>query len=335
MTPLYPLQFEPIFKPAIWGGRKLKPFFGLPSDEQAIGEAWILSDQGDNASVVRNGELAGQTLRELLATHRQALIGASPLPGGRFPLLLKLIDAADELSVQVHPTDELSTRFPAPDGKPHPGLGKTEAWVILEASAKSRIYAGVKDGTTPETLKRELAAGSISNWLHEFRPKTGDCLFLEAGTVHAIGADIFLFEVQQTSDITYRLHDWNRVDAKTGKSRDLHIEPSLACIDYGRGPVAPVTPKVQIEEGGNCERLISCRYFDLDRWTMESAFAVGRSGEFRAVVCVAGAGSFVSNGELYALLPGVVYLLPAELGAVWCLPAGHITLLECGVSLGR
>ena len=329
MSKLYPLRFEPIFKPAIWGGTRLKPFFGLPADDEAIGEAWILSDQGDNASVVRNGELKGRTLRELLSTHRQELMGASPLPGGRFPLLLKFIDAADRLSVQVHPTDELSTKFPAPDGKPHPGLGKTEAWVILDASPSSRIYAGVKPGSTPESLKRDLASGAMSNWLHEFTPKAGDCLFLEAGTVHAIGAGIFLFEVQQTSDITYRLHDWNRVDAKSGKPRDLHIEPSLACIDYARGPVAPVAPRLEMEEGGRCEKLIACRYFDLNRWTMASPFALGAKGRCHLVTCTSGSGKLISNGVEYPLQPGTVYLLPAELGGTWCIPEGRIVLLEC------
>ncbi|QVL29955.1 class I mannose-6-phosphate isomerase [Telmatocola sphagniphila] len=331
MTTFAPLPFDPIFKPALWGGRKLKPFFGLPATEEAIGEAWILSDQGDNASVVTDGPWQGKTLRELLESHPHELIGSSKLPGGRFPILLKLIDAADKLSVQVHPTDDLSTRFPAPDGKPHPGLGKTEAWVILEAAKDSEIYAGVKPGTTAESIRDDLKKGSITNWLHEFHPKRGDCLFLEAGTVHAIGKKIFLFEIQQTSDITYRLFDWNRVDAKTGKPRDLHIEPSLACIDYARGPVAPVVPKLELEQEGTCERLVSCRYFELWRWSMQQEFAVGAPGKCRVVVCTGGAGTLLSSSQQFELKPGSVYLLPAELGGVWCIPAGTIELMECGI----
>src|SRR4051794_30828289 len=190
---LYPLRFEPIFKSMLWGGRRLPAMLRreVPTDDP-VGEAWVLSDVDGNPSTVADGPLAGVTLRELLASDPARVLGPARAANGRFPLLLKYIDARQELSVQVHPNDEQAARK-------CPGTsGKTEAWVVLDADpATSRIYAGFAPGVSAADFRAALAAKTTPKTLHSFTPRPGDCVFLEAGTVHAIGRDILMFEVQQ------------------------------------------------------------------------------------------------------------------------------------------
>src|SRR5581483_9365793 len=175
--------------------------------------------------------LPGMTLRELLSVGRVELLGPWLARHDRFPLLLKYIDARESLSVQVHPNDELARSIA---GAPR---GKSEAWVVVHAEPGSRIYAGLNEGVDRARLERAVADGTVVECLHSFEAVVGDCIYLPAGTVHALGAGVTVFEVQQTSDITYRLYDWDRVDAKTGRPRDLHIDTALACVDFARGPV--------------------------------------------------------------------------------------------------
>jgi mannose-6-phosphate isomerase len=326
-TPLYPLRFEPIFTTNIWGGRRLPGLLNraAPTDDP-IGEAWVLSDVDGSLSRVADGPLAGATLRDLMADDPARVVGPARTAHGRFPLLLKFLDARQELSVQVHPDDEQAARL-AP-GK----FGKTEAWVVLDADpATSRLYAGFVDGVTAADFRAALAAKTTPATLHSFTPKPGDCLFLEAGTVHAIGANVLLFEVQQTSDITYRLYDWDRVDAKTGRPRQLHIDEALACADFGRGRCAPVGPAVGVCDGVRREGLVACRYFTLDRLTARVPFRVGAAGRCRVAVCVGGSGELESNGARFAFRTGDVFLLPAEVGACVVRPADEVALLECGL----
>jgi len=320
---LYPLKFEPIFKSMLWGGRRLRPFLGRPGgSDEPVGEAWVLSDVDGNPSRVTNGPLAGTTLRELLADAPRRVLGPAKPANGRFPLLLKFIDARQELSVQVHPND--AQAYARKPGQ----AGKTEAWVVLEADpATSKIYAGFRPGVGPDTFRAAMSDRAAHRTLHQFTPAPGDCVFLRAGTVHAIGANILLFEVQQTSDITYRLYDWDRVDAKTGKPRDLHVEDGLACSDFAAGPCHPVRPEVEADAPGKRERLVRCEYFTLHRVAAEAPVTLGQEGRCRVVVCVAGAGTLA--GEPVAA--GDVVLLPAEVGAAELVPDGSATVLECGV----
>jgi mannose-6-phosphate isomerase len=319
---LYPLAFEPIFQSMIWGGRRLPGLFGRGDCFEPIGEAWVLSDVDGQPSRVINGPLAGWSLRELLARFGDRLVGPAKLAQGRFPLLLKFIDAARELSVQVHPNDEQARRV-SPTA-----VGKTEAWVILDAcSETSRIYAGFRPGVDAEQFRIALQQRRSAETLHAFTPQAGDCIFLPAGTVHAIGANVLLFEVQQTSDITYRLYDWDRVDAKTGRPRELHIDEGLSCSDFSRGPCQPVQPRVL----GNCryrrELLVGCEQFSLQRITTDIPVSVGEAGRCRVVVGVAGTG--ILAGQSFGL--GSVVLIPAEIGAVNFVPDGSATILECGL----
>jgi mannose-6-phosphate isomerase len=324
---LYPLRFEPIFKSMLWGGRRLPAFLNRrPPHEDPIGEAWVLSDVEGSPSVVAEGPLAGATLRELLARDAARIIGRAAAPSGKFPLLLKFIDARQELSVQVHPNDEQAAKV-------GPGqFGKTEAWVILDRCAEtSKIYAGFAEGVTAEHFRAALAERSTPRTLHSYTPEPGDCVFLEAGTVHAIGANIMLFEVQQTSDITYRLYDWDRVDAKTGQPRQLHVDDGLACADFRRGPCPPVGARIEEAEGVRHEELVNCRYFSLERKSSRVPFRVGMADECRAVVCIGGAGEIEWRGNRFPLATGDTVLLPAEVGECVCRPEREIVMLECGL----
>lgn len=319
MPPLYPLTFRPQFKSMLWGGSRLTALFGEPPAPDPVGEAWVLSDVPGNESVVGNGPLAGRTLRELIADDPAGVFGNATPADGRFPLLLKFIDARTELSVQVHPNDA-QARMLEGEGK----RGKTEAWVVLESDpATSRLYAGFRPGVTPEVFADAILTGRADECLHRFPPEPGDCLFLEAGTVHAIGANVLLFEVQQTSDITYRLYDWDRNDPKTGRPRELHIEKGLACADFTRGECDPVLP----ESDGFRERLVDCPYFTLHRTKTEHPGAVGEPDRCSAVVCVKGRGRI---GDL-PVTAGTTVLLPASAGTVRTTPEGEWTLLECGL----
>jgi mannose-6-phosphate isomerase len=324
---LYPLRFEPIFKSMLWGGRRLPAFLNREAPHaDPIGEAWVLSDVDGHTSRVADGPLAGATLRELLARDPIPIVGNASVPHGKFPLLLKFIDARQELSVQVHPNDEQAAKL-------GPGMfGKTEAWVVLEACQQtSKIYAGFADGVTADHFRAALRDRTTPSTLHSFAPQPGDCVFLEAGTVHAIGANILLFEVQQTSDITYRLYDWDRVDAKTGQPRQLHIDEGLACADFRRGPCAPVAATMAVRAGVRREVLVNCRYFTLERMRSRVPFRVGAKDQCRAVVCVGGSGAIESRDRRYPFATGDAMLLPAEVGECVCAPVGEIVVLECGL----
>ncbi len=320
MDALYPMKFEPIFKSMLWGGRRLPGFVNRPAPhDDPIGEAWVLSDVDGNVSTVANGHFRGLSLRDLLALHARAIFGEVMPADGKFPLLLKFIDARQELSVQVHPNDEQAVQM-----KGEGFRGKTEAWVILDADpATSKIYAGFRPGVTADEFRVAMVTNTTPQTLHSFTPKHGDCVFLRAGTVHAIGANILLFEVQQTSDITYRLYDWDRVDAKTGQPRQLHVEDGLTCSDFAKGPCHPVTPK----RVGDRDNLVDCEYFTLDHTHSDTPLTVGAAGQCRVVVCIQGSGTV--GGEPMA--QGDVILLPASLGAVEVVPNGSIRLLECGI----
>lgn len=321
---LYPLRFEPILKTVVWGGTALRTFLGAAPSSDPTGEAWMLSDQGDNPSRIANGPLTGTTLRQLLQERQTDVLGSAATSNGRFPLLLKLLDARENLSVQVHPNDEQARRMESASA----GLGKTEAWVILRAEPGSRVYAGLREGVTRDDFQLALKSGSLPDVLHAYEPRVGDCIFLEAGTVHAIGAGLKLFEVQQTSDITYRLYDWGRVDATTKQPRQLHIEQAMACTNYERGPCDPVTPQ---RDSGR-ERLVACRYFTLDRISATRPYSVGAPNACRIVVCTGGKGSIVAGDWSEPLRPGSTLLIPAAVGVCDVIPSEAITMLECGTS---
>jgi mannose-6-phosphate isomerase len=328
-VPLYPLRFEAIYKNTMWGGRRLEELLGRPlPGSDPVGEAWILSDQGAHPSRVANGPLRGQTLRKLLEQLPERLLGSHAAAAHRFPLLLKFLDARDTLSVQVHPDDRHTHLLPAGQ------RGKTEAWVVLHADPESRIYAGLKPGLGPNDLRRALREQTLSNCLDSFIPQPGDCFFLPAGTVHALGGGVVLFEVQQNSDVTFRLYDWDRVDAKTGQPRQLHIEQALACTDFGSALNGPVKPVVEDTSPVLRERLVRCAHFLLWRVQGSQPFVSGAAASCRILIGVEGQAELEHRGETYPLKRGDVMLLPAEVGPCPCRPVGEVVLLEVAVPGG-
>ena len=211
---LYPLRFEPIYQYRLWGGRRLAGLLTAPlPGDGPVGEAWVLSDREDHPSLVADGPLKGRTIPQLLEQFPQQVMGKLAGRFRRFPLLLKFLDAREMLSVQVHPADTHTDLLPAGE------TGKTEAWVVLEAGPKSRIYAGLRPGVTEAGLRQAIANGGVADQLAYITPQPRDAVFIPAGTVHSLGGDIMVFEVQENSDVTFRLYDWNHVDAKTGKAR--------------------------------------------------------------------------------------------------------------------
>ncbi|MDB5116676.1 MAG: yvyI [Mucilaginibacter sp.] len=320
---LYPLKFEPIYQYRIWGGRRLANLLSkpLPADE-LIGEAWILSDRDDHPSKVTEGPLKGQTISQLVAAAPVQLFGKELVAHfKRFPLLLKFLDAQKVLSVQVHPSDDKKKYIPAGES------GKTEAWVVLQKGAKGLIYAGLKPGTTENSLRQSLAKHTVADDLSSFKPKVGESVFIKAGTVHTL-QDLVVFEVQENSDVTYRLYDWDRVDEKTGKPRDLQVEEAIACIDFNQINIGPVKPVVEKDDSVLREKIFNSDKFSLWRLTGKSEFRVGKEATPRILVCVEGRGEVKSNGDSYKLSKGEVMLLPAIVGACRFLPDGEITLLE-------
>jgi len=326
MDLLPPLRFKPIFKPALWGGNRLRELFGAPPSSEPTGEVWVLSDCVDRPSVVAGGPLAGATLRELMEKMPDRLLGRSKPADGRFPLLVKFLEARQPLSVQVHPTDEQARRLEGPAA-----AGKTEAWVILEAEPDAWVYAGLPPAATEDTLRRAVLRGDVADLLYAHAPHPGDCFLLPAGTVHAVGGGVVLFEVQQTSDLTYRLYDWGRADPKTGKPRELHLEKGLACVDYGQGPCRPARPTAEVRGRAKLVPLAECKYFTLGRWDTARPFLTGAAGSCRVLAWADGRAAIRHRAAEYPIGPGDVWLLPAETGPVQVVPDGPAVILECGI----
>ena len=321
--PLYPLRFEPIYQYRLWGGRRLSDLLSAPLPGGGpIGEAWILSDRDDHQSQVANGPLKGQTIGELMKEFRGQLMGKLAPRFRRFPLLLKFLDARELLSVQVHPSDAHPELLP-------PGeTSKTEAWVVIEANKGSHIYAGLKPGTTADDLRHSLTDGTIVDHLVNIVPKSGEGVFIPAGTVHTLGGGVVVFEIQQNSDVTFRLYDWNHVDAKTGKPRPLQVDQALASIDFANSNGGLVTPFVVTTTLVERERLFDCEHFQLWRLRGESPFNVGTAEMPRVLVCIEGSGWLESDGTAYGVGKGQVWLLPAVAGAGVFHPNSAVTLLE-------
>jgi mannose-6-phosphate isomerase len=322
-TLLYPIRFEPIYQYRIWGGRRLANLLSAPlPGDGPVGEAWVLSDREDHPSHVANGPLKGRTIAQVLEQFPTQAMGRLAGRFRRFPLLLKFLDAREMLSVQVHPDDEHKNLLPAGE------TGKTEAWVVLEAGTKSRIYAGLKPGTTEADLRLMLANGSVADRLACFHPKPADAVFLPAGTVHSLGGGVVVFEVQQNSDVTFRLYDWGHIDAKTAQPRPLQVDQALACIDFADGTAALVAPVVEATTPVERERLFDCEHFRLWRLRGQSPFTVGAADVPRVLVCLDGTGQVEHGGAIYAVGKGDVLLLPAILGACVFQPLGAVTVLE-------
>lgn len=269
---LPPLVFEPYFRPQVWGATRLQRLFGKPLPPGGrIGESWEVSAHSLHISRVAEGPFAGASLTQLWDLHRREFLGVknSATTGWRdrrrFPLLIKLLDCHERLSVQVHPDDRTAGELL---GEPN---GKTEAWVVLHAEPGSRIYAGLKDGVCRGDLEQHLDRGNVADCLHSFEPQAGDGLLIEAGTVHAVGGGVLMAEVQQTSDATFRLFDWNRI-CSDGLPRKLHRDQSLRCIHFENGPVMPIRlAPCRCVSCHDEDLLLTCNYFSVSRVNLNTS----------------------------------------------------------------
>lgn len=316
----YPLRLEPTFRNYPWGGRKLATHLGkaLPSDGNWA-ESWEVVDHPEHESVVTNGALVGATLGQLMREHGRWLVGNVDAVAGRFPLLLKYLDCHRVLSVQVHPDDEYGLKMTPPD------LGKTEAWYILKADPGAILYAGLKPGVDRDGLAESIAAGRTAECLHVIEPQVGDCVFIPAGTVHALGAGLLVAEIQQSSNTTFRLYDWDRVDDK-GQSRPLHVRQSLETIDFTAGPRACQVPQATQQAGR--VRLVECDKFCFDRIIGIESCTIGGDGRFHILTVPAGSVSVACGGTVETLNVGQSLLLPAGAGACDVRLASGSILLE-------
>jgi mannose-6-phosphate isomerase len=314
-----PIIFTPIFMERIWGGRRLATELGkkLPSNKR-IGESWEIVDREEAQSVVANGSLKGRTLHELWTDYREEVFGESNAPPGRepgpesralpdrFPLLIKLLDAEEKLSLQVHPPADVAARL---GSEP-----KTEFWYVARADPGAELYVGLRNNISAADFRRALDAGEAANHLHIIRVKAGDGMFLPSGRFHAIGGGNLLVEVQQNSDTTYRVFDWNRTD-DSGKPRQLHVEQAIASINFD-----DVRPELVRPDG---ERLVRHDLFEVQKWQLTEPREIGPAGQFAIVCCLTGK---VGGGDV-ALGPGEFMLVPASLSDRMVRPTENTTTL--------
>jgi mannose-6-phosphate isomerase len=311
MNPLYPLRFNPVYKDYLWGGSRIPKVFNRDMPDGIYAESWEISTHPDGATTIANGPLAGKTLGDLLPEHKTELLGTH-VKGDDFPLLIKLIDARDKLSVQVHPNDDNAE---AVGGDP-----KTEMWYFLDGDAGAQIYCGLKPGIGKEEFQQAMVNKTFADILQSIPAVNGEAVFVPGGRVHAIGTGCLILEIQQNSNTTYRLYDWDRVDAD-GNARDLHIDKALQVIDWENN----ADPRCEVR-GTTIER---CKYFQLDRHelTEETGFpTLGKS--FHALFIAEGSGTIRwADGE-EELTAGQSWLVPAGLSDYEIIPEGSaLTLL--------
>lgn len=312
MEKLYPLRFKPVYKDYIWGGSRILNLFNRNESEGVYAESWEISTHPDGTTTIANGALAGNTLKSLLPGNKTALLGTN-IQGNDFPLLIKLIDARDTLSVQVHPNDGNAV---AVGGEP-----KTEMWYFLEGDGSAQIYCGLKPGVGKMGFLKALENKTFANILQSIPAKKGEAVFVPGGCIHAIGAGCLILEIQQNSNTTYRIYDWDRVDAG-GKGRELHIDKALKVIDWENN-------------GDPCCKISGTEiktspYFRLDRFDLSATQKFPTSGKsFHALFVAEGAGIIAWDGGEEKMLPGQSWLVPAALGSYTVSPADPAMTLLC------
>lgn len=306
----YPLKFRPVFKERIWGGSRLRELFGKPLPQTTkIGESWELSDLPGSESIIMEGDLAGMSIGEAARRYPQEIMGIGKF-SGQFPLLLKLLDAQDVLSVQVHPDNETCKR----QGKGQP---KTECWYIIEARSGACIYKGLRPGVTRVELEAAISGGMAAELLRRVEVASGECHFLPAGTPHAIGAGLVIAEVQTPSDTTYRLFDWGRVDG-SGQSRQLHVADALDSIHFGQNNLGATT----------IGRLVDSDYFKVDKGHQAAGTELLFSDKMKVLMFVRGGGRIVGEGVMVEFGAGETILIPAAFvgAAVFGMETEYLTI---------
>ena len=301
-----PVVFKPILKERIWGGRKLAELFGknIPPAKR-IGESWEIVDRPEAQSIVREGPLAGRSLHDLWVNFRQELFGKVP-NAPRFPLLIKLLDARETLSLQVHPPQEIAESLG--------GEAKTEFWYVAASEPNAEIFVGLRKSMTRDQFQDALNSGTVADCVHAIRMKSGAAMLLPSGRFHAIGAGNLLVEIQQNSDTTYRVFDWNRVDDQ-GEPRQLHVDQALQCIDFNDVAPEPIIPTGEL--------LVRHELFEVQKWNLDSARDIAPFGQFAIVLCLTGALQCAGVD----LTPGNFFLVPASLQDRSIHPRGEDTSL--------
>ena len=322
MNQLYPLKFKPIFKDKIWGGDKIKSVMGMDYGSLPnCGEAWIVSGVENDSSEVTNGFLAGNELNELVEVYMWELVGESNFErfGNEFPVLVKILDARDWLSVQVHPDDQLAEERGL-------GRGKTEMWYVLDAEPGSELISGFSKSISKEEFQQRINSGTIKEVMNYEEVKKGDLFFMPAGRVHALGPGILLAEIQETSDTTYRIYDWDRTDDK-GNPRALHIEESIDAIDYTKSEEAK-SPYTKKQKGTT--PLVKCEHFTTSLIEVSEPIAKDYSAldSFIILICLEGAVRLESEAGVEILTKGETILVPAIMEWIRLFPEGNCSLME-------
>lgn len=334
---LPPLVFEPYFRSQVWGETRLQRLLGktLPAGDR-IGESWEVSAHPLHVSRVADGPFAGASLTQLWDLHRREFLGLCRSDSSgcqqrtRFPLLVKLLDCHERLSVQVHPDDRAAAELL---GEPN---GKTEAWVVLHAEPGSRIFAGLKEGVCRGDLEQQLDRGNVAECLHSFEPQVGDGLLIEAGTVHAVGGGVLMAEVQQTSDATFRLFDWNRISSD-GRPRELHRDQSLRSIHFDNGPVSPI--RLEPCRCVSChdeDLLLTCDYFSLSRVNLRESTRRLDEEPLTLWLVMSGQADLCQEmtDELRSFTAGQTVLIPAHSrGLHWTAHQATLLRIEANMSV--
>ncbi|WP_121966103.1 type I phosphomannose isomerase catalytic subunit [Myroides sp. N17-2] len=317
----YPILFRPILKDRIWGGTKLKSILGKDIDSDEVGESWEISGISSDISIVANGEYEGLNLNELIDKYPVDILGESIIArfDRQFPLLFKFLDAKEDLSIQLHPNDTLAQRR-------HSSFGKTEMWYVMQADEGAKVVVDFKEGVQQEDYLEHLESKTLPSILKEIPVKKGDVFFIETGTVHAIGAGVLLAEIQQTSDITYRVYDWDRLDAQ-GNSRELHIDMALEAINYEEKTVELTYNKVV----NTNNHVVECPFFSVNYIPLSGTYTkIKDTSRFYLYVCTEGKAEIIIGGETYFLNCGDTVLIPAAVSEI--ILKGEATILEIFVS---
>ncbi|WP_333600090.1 type I phosphomannose isomerase catalytic subunit [Flavobacterium sp.] len=318
---LYPLQFDPILKERIWGGTKLNTFLNKPITSNITGESWEISTVDNDVSVVANGAFKGKSLNELIAEFPEEILGTRVYQvfGKQFPLLFKYLDAREDLSIQLHPNDALAKKH-------HNSFGKTEMWYVMQADTDARLIVGFKEKSSPEEFLQHVNDKKLLDILDTKKVQQGDVFFLDTGTIHAIGAGIVIAEIQQTSDITYRIYDFDRVDAN-GNQRELHLDLALEAINY-----ETVEAQKRYAKTANVSNeIVHCQYFTTNLIPLNGAVQISKNqNSFTVYMCVDGDFQLLSNGEKFDYQKGDTVLIPAFLTDFQI--SGNASILEIYIS---
>ncbi|MBS7256645.1 type I phosphomannose isomerase catalytic subunit [Flavobacterium branchiicola] len=320
-TKMYPMQFEPILKERIWGGEKLQTLLNKPITSKITGESWELSTVEGDVSLIANGDLKGKSLSEIINESPNEVLGTAVYArfGKQFPLLFKYLDAREDLSIQVHPNDKLAKER-------HNSFGKTEMWYVMQADTDARIIVGFKEDSSKEEYVENLNNKTLISILDDVKAKQGDVFFLETGTVHAIGAGLVVAEIQQTSDITYRLYDFDRTDAQ-GNKRELHVDLALDAINYKKTD----TYKKYAKVANASNAIVDCSYFTTNFIPLQGEVQVDKNGEtFTVYMCTEGNFEIEIEDKKYSYKKGDTILLPASVNKF--VLNGNASLLEVYIS---